>query len=414
MKTTNRIPILLMTALLLAFTSACAVEEDNGLTLMGVMACQSEVPEDGATYSTTGYLDTYVKTMQQPQVGYQKQLFFTASDTSTVNDNFLQGEGNRLYLRGIQVSYDVPEGFPDIPKRFENLNMNMEPGARMLWSFTMLDAETIELIDQALKDNAYGTRRSVYLARPPAEDGGTDCTPLTASELCFGYACLAKDTGEVLTDPNAQGVCATTCSAQVGCSQVCAERGQEGSGVIACTNSMLFPVLEPKQFPAYYCDESADDIGVCRPTCGSNSDCAGLVEGYELSCVDNVCRPLVQNAEIDPYALNYVNVKIKLKAERTDGEVIWSNPVNYRLNVCRECMISFDARACFSSPLNDTDDEETWIELQQEWGNLCLFRYEEIETRAAWIDESYNWLCNNLYSAIAYDLAVWPTAIHDD
>ena len=133
MKTTKRMAGLLLMAFFLALTTSCAVEEDNGLFLIGVSDCLTDYPEDGGTYQGHGRLDTYVKTMQRASSGYTKQLVYMLDEESSRNSNYLQGEGNRVYLRGIEIKFDVPEGFPKIPKRFEPTNKKLEPGSRWLW-----------------------------------------------------------------------------------------------------------------------------------------------------------------------------------------------------------------------------------------------------------------------------------------
>ena len=249
----------------------------------------------------------------------------------------------------------------------------------------------------------------MYLARPPAsEEGGGDCTPLTAGEDCFGYACVDKATGTILTDPNAQGICATTCTAQLGCSQVCAPR-RSNAAETACTNSSMFYFVSPGKTPAYYCDESADTVGVCRPTCSSNADCAGLVDGYELGCMDNVCRPVINAGEVDPHGDNYINVKIRLKAERTNGDIIWSNSVNFELNVCRECLIDYNVWQCVGSPMGTDEDFDAWTDTQESLGNTCLYRYEEVSTTCADLYECYGWMCLSGEAEVAYDLDVIGT-----
>ncbi len=373
--------------LMLAATAACTIEEQQGLELAGLLACDQEAypTADGApaAIQEEGSYDTQVA-RYNPLEGYIIHPAVTNSRGTTENSDFLASEGNNITLTHFEIEYEVPVDWDPIEKIKVPLRHFLGPGDKYTAKVNIVPESVRYAIEENYANNAYKSNRGYATLRPEPNDSDGNpiaCTNGNAKDVCLGYPCITPSGDPTIK--NEQGICSNACTLASGCARACTEA--------VCNR------LDEEQI--FRCDVGVGDYGICRPTCNSGvNDCTPIPDpedpsknALEYECIRGTCFPA--DTTVNPNKEEMILVKIRAKGDNSDGSGTASNSVTFRLNICRSCLLRFNEYWCNSTPVDLDKEQKDYEESFEAVGNKCQLVYQDWPVQCAWLPGCWGMFC---------------------
>lgn len=366
-----KLVILLALSLMMA---SCTVEKQEGLWLASFVSCEErQTPQEGQPFKVQGYgrFDVAVSWYFGAAGSYRLQALIRNNLETSVNEEFGMGEGNNIFLRRVEVDFEVPMDWDPIERANIPLSGALGPGDSYMLEFNAIPSATRLQIEENFAKNAYKSAQPWSTMRPPVLDDSGDpfpCTNATAAEDCHGYRCDTK--GDM--EPDAKGTCTNGCTLRTGCADA-----------------------------SYACDIGQGDYGFCRPSCVAGvNDCQAMRDPatgqtmVSFQCLRGTCIPA--GTTVNPYDPDPVILRVRIIGQDPAGNAVGSNTLTFPLTVCRGCLLDFEPAACFCTPL-DAQYKSCYEETTKitELGATCEFwrRQQDDTIYCAWLPGCWDLLC---------------------
>jgi hypothetical protein len=402
-----KVAILLVLALMMA---NCTVEKQEGLWLDSLVSCEEEdTPTEGQAFKVTGdgTFDVAVSWYYGANGSYSIRPLVRNKLMSSINEEFGNGEGNNIFLRRVEIDFEVPTDWDPIDRAIIPIGGALGPEDAKMFAINAIPTATRLQIEENFAKNAYKSAQPYSTLRPSGLDAGGNpipCTNATAADDCFGYACVTDDS----SDPTAKGTCATACTLSTGCARDCesvenefvslpTDVDQYDSAKLECRNVMDHPI--------YNCDIGSGDFGFCRQSCEAGiNGCKNLRDPatgdvlVEYQCLRGSCIPA--GTTVNPYDPDPVILKIRVIGQNPGGSWVGSNTLQFPLKICRGCLLDFNKSACNCSPLF----EET-VDCYEEANNISTLGEvcagwlikQDVTIQCAWLAGCARYLCPSLF-----------------